>query len=161
VSEAFVVLKVHDLMEERGIALDVIAADKRDVIAHAASLLGAIGATKDVEAIEAAFAKRESVMSTGIGGGIAIPHAQSAAVERMAVLILRLAEPVDFDAIDRLPVRLVVAIAGPEERGGFVRVLARISRLLSDPEFRDRLMTAERPEEVLQAIARKEEASRV
>ena len=120
---------------------------------------GADLTTNSDEALKAVL-KREQVMSTGIGGGVAIPHAQSPAVKRLAVGLIRPEQPIDFEAIDGRPVNLVFMILGPEERGGFVRVLARISRLLYDGELQSRLLTVRTPRDAIQAIARKEENTR-
>jgi PTS system fructose-specific IIC component len=95
-------------------------------------------------------------MSTGIGGGIAIPHAQSKGVVKLSVAIARTAEPVDFSALDGKPVALFFMIVGPEERGWYIRVLSRISRLLYTGDLQKSLLAARTPAEALEAIQKEE-----
>jgi mannitol/fructose-specific phosphotransferase system IIA component (Ntr-type) len=99
-------------------------------------------------------------MSTGIGNGIAIPHSQSQAVKKLALGILRPVDGIDFEALDGKPVRLVLTIVGPEERGGFIRVLARVSRLLQDGNLQKKILKARSPQDVLSAISQEEEKLR-
>jgi len=99
---------------------------------------------------------RERVLSTGIGGGIAVPHAQSPGALRLALALGRLAAPIDFEALDERPVQLVFMVVGPEERGGFIRVLARISRLLYSGDLQRSLLKARTPQEALSCIRREE-----
>jgi mannitol/fructose-specific phosphotransferase system IIA component (Ntr-type) len=100
-------------------------------------------------------------MSTGIGGGVAIPHAQTSGARALAVSFVRVSEDLPFDALDAKPVRLVFMIVGPEERGGFIRILARISRLLYAGDLQQGLLAAETPEEVVSIIRQEEEKLRI
>jgi mannitol/fructose-specific phosphotransferase system IIA component (Ntr-type) len=154
-------LKLVDLIPEQCIQLGVSAESKEQLIHDVIKLFEGADLTTDYDEALRAVLKREQVMSTGIGGGVAIPHAQSPAVKRLAVGLIRPEIPIEFDAIDGRPVNLVFMILGPEERGGFVRVLARISRLLYDGELQSRLLSVRTPRDAIQAIARKEESSRV
>jgi PTS system nitrogen regulatory IIA component len=77
---------------------------------------------------------REKLGSTGIGQGIAIPHGKLASLERVHGLFARLAQPIDFDSIDGLPVDLVFVLLAPDQAGAdHLKALARISRMLRDP----------------------------
>jgi PTS system nitrogen regulatory IIA component len=100
--------------------------------------------------------QRERVMSTGIGGGIAVPHAQSAGATRLSLALGRVARPIDFDALDERPVQLVFLVVGPEERGGFIRVLARISRLLYSGDLQRSLLHARTSADAMDLIRREE-----
>ncbi|MBU1080693.1 MAG: PTS sugar transporter subunit IIA, partial [Spirochaetes bacterium] len=80
---------------------------------------------------------REKLSSTGIGEGVAIPHALMEGVAATTMAVARLAEPVDFDAEDGGPVDLVFMIAGPRsDTGGHLKLLSKLARTLHDPEFR-------------------------
>ncbi len=77
---------------------------------------------------------REKLGSTGLGAGIAIPHGKLATINRVFGLFARLAQPVDFDAVDGQPVDLVFVLLAPDQAGAdHLKALARISRLLRDP----------------------------
>ena len=99
-------------------------------------------------------------MSTGIGGGVAIPHAQNSAVKSLSVSLARPRTGIDFESLDEKPVQLVFMIVGPEERGGFIRILARISRLLYAGDLQTRLLEARTAADVIQIVGEEEERLR-
>lgn len=91
----------------------------------------------------AAVLERESVQSTGIGFGVAIPHGRSAAVQELTMVAGVTPVPVPFDAIDGEPVRLVFLIVGPEASAGLhVKILSRIARLVRRDTVRQQLLEA-------------------
>lgn len=153
----FTDVRLSELLDERCVLLDVSVTSKEQLFHDVIKHFEAADLTAEPDEALKAVLKREQVMSTGIGGGVAIPHAQSAAVSKLAVGLVRPESPIDFDALDGRPVSIVFMILGPEERGGFVRVLARISRLLYDGELVSRLLTARTPKDAIAVIARKEE----
>lgn len=90
-----------------------------------------------------AVLERESVLSTGIGFGVAIPHARSAAVRELMMVAGVTPRPVPFDAIDGEPVRLFFLIVGPEaSAGSHVKILSRIARLVRRESVRQQLLEA-------------------
>lgn len=94
-----------------------------------------------------ALLERERLGSTGIGSGIAIPHARLAEVKGLRGLFARLDPAVDFDAVDEQPVDLVFLLLAPESAGAdHLKALARVSRLLRDRHICDKLRGAEQPE---------------
>jgi PTS system nitrogen regulatory IIA component len=87
--------------------------------------------------------ERERLGSTGIGGGIAIPHGRLTTIAKPHGLFARLAHPVDFDAIDERPVDVVFLLVTPEGAGAdHLKALARVARLLRDPEVARKLRDA-------------------
>lgn len=95
------------------------------------------------EEILRAVRERESVLSTGIGHGVAIPHGKSAAVSELRMAAGRVAQPVEFDALDGQPVELLFLLVGPETAAGpHIKALSRISRLVRKDEVRQRLISA-------------------
>jgi nitrogen PTS system EIIA component len=122
-----------DLVAEGGIALGVMAADKPALLAALAAHAEAVCGI-DAETIFERLRLRESLGSTGFGGGAAIPHARFAELPSLLVLVARLATPIDFAAIDALPVDIAVLLLSPETAGAdHLKALARISRTLRDP----------------------------
>lgn len=143
------------------IAANLPAADKDGVLRSLVALLLASGRIHDDAKLMSELQKRERVMSTGIGGGIAIPHALTDDIEHLSIVIARTAQPIDFQSIDQQPVDLVFMLVGPKSAASlYVKLLARVSRVLQHPEFKDRMRTAQQPEDVLQAL-RDEERSGV
>lgn len=108
------------------------------VAEFAARSLGADAA----EVLDALLA-REQESSTGVGYGVALPHARLRGLERMRAVFIRFDEPVEFDAVDDQPVDLLFALfAPPEASTEHLRALARVSRLLRQTQLRERLRKA-------------------
>ena len=105
------------------------------------------------EEVLGAVEEREAVLSTGIGFGVAIPHARSSAVSQLTLVCGVSPEPVPFDSIDGEPVRLFFLIVGPESSAGqHVKVLSRIARLVRRENLRERLCEARTPDEFYEAL---------
>ena len=150
-------MSLGELIREDCILLDVPARDKAELIRRMVERLKEQGLIAEAESVVHALLERERVMSTGIGGGVAIPHAQTPAVGTLAVSLARVPVGIDFASLDEKPVRLVFMIVGPEERGGFIRILARISRLLYSGDLQARLLEAKGGADIVRII-REEEA---
>jgi nitrogen PTS system EIIA component len=100
-----------------------------------------------------AVEEREAVLSTGIGFGVAIPHARSSAVNELTLVCGVSPEPVPYDSIDGEPVRLFFLIVGPEASAGqHVKILSRIARLVRHEDLRDRLCGAKTPDDFYNAL---------
>ena len=101
--------------------------------------------------------ERESLGSTGVGNGIAIPHTKTDLVKKITIAFGKSEKGIDFDSLDKKPVYLVFLIIAPEEaHETYLRVLARISRLLHEEKIRNGLRHAQSPRQVINLI-RKEE----
>jgi fructose-specific phosphotransferase system IIA component len=137
------------------IALDIEARDKQELLAGLVDLLVRSGRARDAAGLMSELLKREQVMSTGIGAGIAIPHALTNDVDALVLVFGRTREPMDFQAVDGRPVDLVFMLVGPKapSNSAYVKLLARVSRLLQSEAFKERLRDAENPDEVLEAFA--------
>ena len=106
-----------------------------------------------VAEIHGAIERREAVLSTGIGNGIAIPHAKSPVLRAMTMAVGTTLDPIEFESLDGGPVRLVWMLAGPDRTIGLhVRTLARISELLRVEKVRAGLIAAASPEEFLTRV---------
>ena len=98
--------------------------------------------------------QRERLGSTGVGNGIAIPHGKLADVPRMTGVFARLANPVEFDAIDGEPVDLVFLLLAPEDAGAdHLKALSRIARTLRDPARLERLRATDDPDALLAVLS--------
>lgn len=106
-------------------------------------------ANVDEKALLAAVMERERLGTTGIGSGVAIPHARVKGLTQMSASFARLETPIDYDAVDDRPVDLVVMLLAPEEAGAeHLRALAQVSRLLRREETRARLRAAPNAEAI-------------
>jgi PTS system nitrogen regulatory IIA component len=117
-------------------------ASKKEAMQRLAELL-AIGCGKDSSVILKVLADREELQSTGIGDGVAIPHGSMEMLEQQTAAVLLCPQGIDFESIDGRPARIVIGVVGPKRATGeHLRMLARISRLLRDGTFRDRLLSS-------------------
>jgi len=135
------------------IGLDLAARDKQDLLQKLVDLLLDGGRVRDAAGLMGELLKREQVMSTGIGGGIAIPHALTNDIENLALVFGRTAAPMDFQALDGQPVDLVFMLVGPKNASSiYVKLLARVSRVLQNEAFKERLRQATQPAEIMEAF---------
>lgn len=100
------------------------------------------------------FEKREGICSTGVGHGVALPHAATAAVDDIFVVVVRIAVPLEWHARDGAPIRLAVAIVSPPRLyARYLKVLAALARALHDPDVRERALAAATPAAAAEVIA--------
>ncbi len=131
---------------------------KADVIAGVVALLDGDAAVADLDRLRADVLEREELMTTGVGKGLALPHARTRGVNTTAAAFAVTREPIVWDSDDGQPVRLVLLLVGPEdERSTHVRLLGRVSRLMSDDAVRAHLLAAESEAAVLAAFREAEE----
>ena len=146
-------MKITDLLSEKTISINIKAASKEDVIKQAVKLVSASGVIKDVEVYEKGVFAREEESTTGIGEGIAIPHCKNAVVEKPALAAMVIPDGVDYDALDGEPVHLLFLIAAPNsEDNVHLDVLARLSEMLMNDEFKNALLAAKSKKEFLKVI---------
>lgn len=150
-------MKIRELLDEKAIDLDAHVTSKQEAVRHLADLMDKTGNLRDKAAYEKGVLLREEEGSTGIGEGIAIPHAKVAAVVKPALASMRVEAGVDYDSLDGEPTKLFFMIAAPED-GADVHLdaLAALSRMLMDDGFREDLMKADSVEKFLDIIDKKE-----
>lgn len=135
-------MQIGDLLDRNAIALRVSAANKRQALAVIAEI-AARNLGLDVADVLDALAEREQAGSTGVGHGVAAPHARMPGLQRMRGVFVRLEQPVEFEAVDDQPVDLIFALFAPQDAGSeHLRALARVSRLLRQAELREQLRQA-------------------
>jgi PTS system nitrogen regulatory IIA component len=135
-------MQIGELLDRNAIALRVSAANKRQALALIAEI-AARNLGLDAADILDALAEREQAGSTGVGHGVAAPHARLPGLERMRGVFVRLDQPVEFEAVDDQPVDLIFALFAPVDAGAeHLRALARVSRLLRQADLREQLRQA-------------------
>lgn len=148
-------MKLSDLFDLGNIETGLRPEAKETLIESIIRRLDAQGLTLDADLVIRDVVEREKVMSTGIGNGVAIPHAYTDGVDRLVAGFYRTAGGVDFEALDKKNVDLFFVILGPKKsRRDHIKVLAKISRLLNHEDFRDDLRKASDPEAVMSVFKR-------
>lgn len=131
-----------ELLERGAISPRVSAASKRQALSVIAEIAARTFGLKAAEVFDALM-EREAAGSTGVGHGVAVPHARLAGVDRMRGVFVRLEQPVEFDALDDKPVDLLFALFSPPGSGAdHLRALARVSRALRQSDLREQLRQA-------------------
>ena len=131
--------------------------DKESVITELVDLLEASGQLNDKPAVLESILMREETRSTGIGQGIAIPHGKSNGLQELVMALGIVKDGIDFDSIDQKPVTIIVLLASPTDKTGpHIQALARISRLMLDADFKEKLENAASAEEAYDLISKKE-----
>jgi fructose-specific phosphotransferase system IIA component len=148
-------MRLSELFTEENIRTDLTPSGKEDLLEMIVNDLDDKGIINDRQRVITDVVEREKVMSTGIGHGVAIPHAYTNGVEQLVAGFYRTSEAVDFEALDGEKVDLFFIILGPKEsRRDHIKVLAKISRLLNHGDFREDLRRAPDAKAVLGVFKR-------
>lgn len=145
-------MKIVDFLKSDEIFLDVAEASKKELLEKIASIAGPKTGI-ETSVIFDALIERERLGTTGIGRGVAIPHARLAHLDDLFCTFVRVQPAVDFEAIDGNPVDLIFVLLVPEESGAdHLKALARISKLLRNSDVCQELRQAKTSEEALKVI---------
>ena len=153
-------MKITDLLKPQSILLNAAPTDKADAIYTLGDLMDKSGNLSDkAEYLKAVFT-REEAGSTGLGDGIATPHAKSNGVKEAGLAAMVVPNGVDFDALDGQPSRLFFMIAAPEGAADtHVEVLSKLATMVIDPDFKNALIQAATVDRFLELITAKEEGN--
>lgn len=139
------------LLDRQAIVARVSATSKRHALSVAGELAARLYGVKGA-AVADSLIERERKGSTGVGHGVAVPHARVEGLDRMRGIFMRLESPIDFGAVDDQPVDLMFVLLAPENaKTEHLQALARISRALRKPELREQLRQA-RTQDALHAL---------
>ncbi len=157
-------MRLTDLLSAERVAIShnsgPVPLDKGAVLKTLATMLTR-GSNVDSADVERVLAEREQLQSTGIGEGVAIPHGALPQLETQYASLLIVPEGLDFVAIDGLAVNIIFAVIGPKRATGeHLKTLARVSRLLRNRAFRDRLVGAPDSKAAYDLISAEEEEHR-
>ncbi len=142
-------MNIKDLMVKEAMIMDLQATDKKGAIDEMVQKMFDAGRISDIDTYKEGILAREAQTSTGLGDGIAMPHAKNSAVKEATVLFAKSQKGVDYEALDGQPTYLFFMIAAPEGANDtHLQALAALSRLLIDADFVTKLKEASTPEEV-------------
>ncbi|CEG22847.1 PTS system fructose-specific EIIABC component [Planococcus massiliensis] len=150
-------MRITQLLTEETIILDLKAGSKQEVLSELIGQLDRAGKLADPNLFQSDIQAREDQSTTGIGDGIAIPHAKSKAVKSPAIAFGRSLDGLDYESLDGQPAHLFFMIAATEgANDDHLEALSRLATFLMDSKFRDRMLAATTKQEVLQAVTDKE-----
>ena len=143
-------MKLSKFCEENLITFNLNASTKEEVIRELVDSISNSNMVNNAEQLYKDVIERESLVTTGVGYGVAFPHAKTKAVKGIVIAFGRSTDGIEFDAMDHKPVKLFFLIAAPEDAiGAHLNIMARLSFLMKSDENRQRLLEATSPGDVL------------
>lgn len=143
-------MKLSKFCDENLVVFNLKAKSKNEIIEEMVDLAAGSNMIKDRDELLKDVLERENLVTTGVGYGVAFPHAKTRSAKGIVIVFGRSDEGIDFDAMDHKPVHLFFLIAAPEDAiGAHLNVMARLSYLMKLAANRDKLMQASSPGEVL------------
>jgi fructose-specific phosphotransferase system IIA component len=152
-------MNIYEVLDKDAISIDLKAEEKDEVLAELIGLLVSSGSVKKEDRAEILkkVKEREALGSTGIGKGIAIPHAKSAKLKKMGAAFGISKKGLDFRSLDGEATHIFFLLVDPGETPGpHLKALAKISRLLDDKFIRDKLRSASNAKDILKTIKEEE-----
>lgn len=143
-------MRIKDILSPDSMIMELKAKNKEDAIKEMADLEVATDIVNDEDAFIKSIWARENESTTGIGGGIAMPHARNKYINKARVLFAKSKEGIDYNSLDGQPVHLFFMITAPDGADNtHLQALAKLSGLLIDPDLVEALKNAKTPEEVI------------
>lgn len=153
-------MNIFSLLDTQTVFPELKAKDKAETLDKLISSLESKVSNSEVEKIRDAVIEREKIMSTGVGKGLAIPHGKTAGIEETLAAFAILKEPVDYEAIDDQPVNMIFLLVGPQSSNSMhIKLLSRISRLMNNSNFRNRLQECKTSEQIINQFKEEEHVS--
>ncbi len=150
-------LKLSDVLVKERIVINLSGKSKLEVLEKIVQVASISEKVTDEKDLLKKVIEREKIKSTGIGGGIGIPHAQTSGVTDIVACLGISLQGIEFDALDGKPVHLVFLIATRERTNStYLGLLSRIARLFIDESFKQKIVHADSSEDILRLIIEKE-----
>lgn len=127
------------------------AATRDETLSQLVNMVDRAGKLPDRDAFLKAIIEREKIISTGVGMGIAIPHAKLSTYNHFFIAIGILQKPVEWDSLDRAPVRLVFMIGGPDDKQTeYLQILSQLTRAIKDEDRRKKLLNSQNADAIVE-----------
>lgn len=151
-------MKISEIINVNSISLNLIAENKKDIIEQMMLLAWKSGKVLDIEEALKEVFEREKIMSTGVGKGIALPHAKTKAITDAIGALAILSVPIDYESLDEEPVNIVFLLLGMENNvGNHLRLLSKISRLLNNDIIREQIIQSKNAGSIMELLKSLEE----
>lgn len=146
-------MKISDILSLECISLNVKITEKNELLDYLVELASKSKNINDIELTRKAVFEREDVMSTGVGKGIAIPHAKTESISQTVASLVTLDEGIEYKSLDKRDVNIAfLLLSEPNNIGNHLRLLSQISRLLNNESLRDRILNSNNETEVFDII---------
>jgi mannitol/fructose-specific phosphotransferase system IIA component (Ntr-type) len=146
--------KVQELVQRNGVIIDLKCAEKFEAINSMARFMCSVNGLSNAEEVAGKIIERETEMSTGIGFGIAIPHARLSGIDRLYMAAARSVGGIEFNSLDELPVNLIFMMISPANTSTeHTQVLSTLSQIMAYEEVRDKLLRTDTPEAFVDILA--------
>jgi nitrogen PTS system EIIA component len=153
-------MNITSILSKDALIPDLKAKDKNSLIQELAEIIARVEPSIKVDELVKILLEREALGSTGIGSGVAIPHGKLPQLDRIVAAFGRSRPGIDFDSQDGEPAHLFFVLVAPENTAGLhLKALAKLSRLLKEPSFRDKLLQAPDGAALYQIIKEEDEKS--
>ena len=150
-------MKLSEILNPELIIHNLSVNNKTESINAIIDLFDGDSRVNNLQGVKTAVFDRETIMSTGVGHGFAIPHGKTDAVNEIIAAFARTSAPLEFDSLDGQPVRLIFLLVGKENLvGPHIKLLSRISRMMNQDEFRNKLLDAASSEELFNLFKEEE-----
>lgn len=146
-------MNIYEILSIETIIPNIEASDKDSLLKMMIDMLNDTGKVKDKIRASKEIFERERIMSTGVGKGIALPHAKTSAVDNSLGALITLSKPLDFEALDGNPVNIVFMLLGTEDNvGKHLKLLSKISRIMNNDDFRTAIINSKTASEIYNFI---------
>ena len=150
-------MKILEVLQKEAIIEDLVSTDKKGILEELVAPVAKVANVSE-DGLVKVLLERERLGSTGIGGGVGIPHGKLKNLENIVLGFGLSRNGVDFESMDGKPTHVFFLLVTPENSTGLhLKMLARISRLLKDESFKERLISASSQEEILSIIQEEDE----
>jgi fructose-specific phosphotransferase system IIA component len=150
--------KLAEILSEETVKVSLVGASRDEVIKELLEVLDANSPFQDKKEIFKAVLEREHIMTTGVGNGIAIPHCKHDQCEDFALALGTTHDNIEFQAVDQNPVHIVFLLVGPKSAAGMhIKILSRITRILSNPDVREKILNINNSKELYHFLIGEEE----
>ncbi len=151
-------MKISDILTEDFVVVGLDVSTKEDAINALVDIIAKSEKVKNANKVREAVFEREKIMTTGVGKGFAVPHGKTDAVTDIVAAFAVTKKPIDYESLDGEPVRLIFLIVGRDNMvGPHIKLLSRVSKLMNDNNFREKLLNAKTPREVVELFKTEED----
>jgi len=150
-------MKISELLHDGNVIADLDVTTKQEAITTLVHTIRESVGEELTQTALTAVLEREAVMSTGVGKGLAIPHGRVKGIQDNFVAFGKLRTPIDYGSIDQKPVSMIFLLIGPESQSSqHIKLLSRISKLMNNDAFRDRIASCTSSAEIIAFFSEEE-----